>query len=505
MLCAWFVVAWFFLRGADFMRPSALHRAHSYGWLFAGSWAILVLVTVGENNFGIAGSYALVLYFATVFVALFLSYMEFFALPKKSDVIRRVCNLDDDDVSILTGGRPVSRTSNRRYISDDEDGQGSNNVLETASETTSLLSKKAARRAPPKARVHRRLDETDEEDTGQIHGLKPAYGLEQEWSGSLPSWLWILQFLVTAPVMVVLVGQIGLLLTSALHQTVADGSPALINYASIAILSILLLVPISPFLHRFNSALPTLFFLIFVGTLVYNLLAFPFSENNRLKVYFIQRVNIETGLNHVALTGLDGYVQDVIASLPSAAGQNVQCGDSTLPSRNGLVTCSWEGLAPNVLGSTNLSIVPDYASWLSVNTSRLNNNTNEARISIAGSNTRACKILFNTPISNYDVAHAASHDDRFPRMPRDGAKEIRLWHREWSKPWSVNVKWAGSGGQSGNSTRQGIDGKAVCLWSDNNTPGIIPALDEVRHYMPAWAIVSKFSDGLVEASTSILI
>jgi len=504
MLCAWFVVAWFFLRGADFMRPSALHRAHAYGWLFAGAWAVLVVVTIGENNFGIAGTYAMVLYFAVIFVALFISYMEFFALPKKSEVVQRVCNLDDDNVSIIAEGRPVSRASNVRYVVvDEEDGQASDDRQETASETTSLLSKKA-RRAPPRVRGRRRIARVNDEDDNHVHGMKPAYGAEQEWSGSLPSWLWVLQFLVTAPIMVILIGQIGLLLTTGLHQTLADGSPALINYASIALLSILILVPISPFIHRFSSTLPTFFFLIFVGTLIYNLLAFPFSDSNRLKIYFIQKLDIKTGVNQVSLTGLDGYLQDVIASLPSSSGQTVECSEPVLASRRGLVTCSWPGLNPNVLGSSNSSNEPDYTDWLSIKSSRTSNITNEAKIKIAGQNTRACKILFNTPITSYDVQGAAPHDDRFPRMSKDGAKELRLWHREWSEPWTVSVKWPTNAGNKSRlrTARQAFEGKAVCLWSDANTLGVIPALDEVRHYMPSWAIVSKFSDGLVEASMS---
>jgi len=304
--------------------------------------------------------------------------------------------------------------------------------------------------------------------------------------------------------MVVLLGQIGLLLTTGLHQTLADGSPTLINYASIALLSILILVPISPFLHRFSSTLPTLFLLIFVGTFIYNLLAFPFSDNNRLKIYFIQRIDIETGVNRVSLTGLNGYLQDVIASLPSSAGQNIQCDDPVLASRRGLVTCSWPGLSPNILGASDSSNEPHYPEWLSVKASRTSNITNEAKIKIVGENTRACKILFDNPITSYNVQGAAPHDDRFPRISKDGAKELRLWHREWSKPWTVNVKWPVDAGNKSRvvAARQAFQGRAVCLWSDANKPGVIPALDEVRHYMPSWAIVSKFSDGLVEASTS---
>lgn len=45
-----------------------------------------------------------------------------------------------------------------------------------------------------------------------------------------------------------------------------------------------------------------------------------------------------------------------------------------------------------------------------------------------------------------------------------------------------------------------LRGRVVCLWSDQNQQGTVPALDEVRQYAPVWAGVTKLGDGLVEAS-----
>src|SRR5205809_22328 len=61
-LSAWFVLAWSILRGADDMRPSALHRGYAWLWLFLGSWAIMVGVTVLEDRQRIAGGYCLFFY-----------------------------------------------------------------------------------------------------------------------------------------------------------------------------------------------------------------------------------------------------------------------------------------------------------------------------------------------------------------------------------------------------------------------------------------------------------
>lgn len=504
LLAAWIVTAWFVLRGADYVRPSALHRAHALGWLFAGFWCILVLVTIAENNFNIAGGYFIVIYFASISAALLISYLEFFAVPAKSDYVRVTTQAEEDfRPASISGrsGRPISvysdldrrPASSRRRGSDDLD----------ANETTSLLGRRT-RPLTQSRRKKRAVGSVRDFDVSLV-GLKPAFGDEQAWSGSLPSWLWSVQFLILAPINIILVGQIALFITSALHQTLADGSSAMTVYLILAMLSILLALPISPFIHRISSLVPTVLFLVFVGTLIYNLLAFPFSEQNRLKVFFLQQVDLDTGINRVSLTGLDGYVQDIIAALPSAQGQSIHCDDPAITSRKGLKTCSWHGIAPSVVSSTSPAIVDaavgtlewQYQSWMNVTTTVSGSHDKEAELVIKGQNTRACKLLFDTPISDYNVRGAAPQDPRFPKLPEDGANELRLWHREWSMPWTVNVRWASV---AAGKTDASLEGRAVCLWSDDNERGAIMALDEVRRYLPVWAAVTKFSDGLVEGS-----
>ena len=70
-------------------------------------------------------------------------------------------------------------------------------------------------------------------------------------------------------------------------------------------------------------------------------------------------------------------------------------------------------------------------------------------------------------------------------------KQLDLWSRRWENTWTVDVDW---------SQHLSLSGRVTCLWSDNNQPGLIPALDEIRHYLPSWVAVTKFRDGLVEAS-----
>ena len=517
MLSAWVFVAWFVSCAADFLRPSALTRLYSLLWLFSLSWMILVVVTVLERRQNIAGGYFLVFYFAAIFVSVAIAFLELFGLPRKSDYA--------DEVSPSNGGRNPSRrshsiSSGSRLARSSEDHQRPDNNNEEqpageddrATETTSLL-----RNDRPTTFAHYRHRDQDTNDDQAINESKDrkVYLGEQAWSWSLPTWPWVLQFLLLSVIPIILTGEIALFLTSSVHQTLADGSSIMLPYLAIAFFAILLLIPVSPFIHRYTYHIPVFLLLIFTGTLIYNLLAFPFSANNRLKVYFDQRVDLDTGINTVSLTGIKGgsFLQDIATSIPSTAGQEIACIDSTV--RTGLQQCSWYGLPPRTVPSPppHLGIPPPfgYADWLSFNMSRTTNTTrNEAHITLYGKNTRACKIEFDTPISDFDVEGAAS-EARSEKVPKDGSKEIRLWSRTWEKPWHVKVRWGNQGqsfpvGMKKQQQRsQGLNGKVVCLWSNANDPGVIPALDEAWKFVPAWVAISKAKDGLVEGSKRFLI
>ncbi|EOD49625.1 putative peptidase family m28 family protein [Neofusicoccum parvum UCRNP2] len=370
MLSAFFCITWFILRGGAAMRPSALTRTYGLLWIYIIAYALLVLATVAQNNFQLAGVYFLVIYFASAFFALLISYLELFALPKKKTYVQHISEVSDS---------PGSRTPG-----------------------------------------------------------------------------------------------------------------------------------------------------IFIGCLIYNLVAFPFSPANKLKVYFIQRVDLDTGINEASLTGLDGFVQPIIAQLPSASGQNIQCGPPDAANRAGLIKCSWRGITPAVVprDSDSKHPVPPgddlkyLSSWVQFNASRTHPDderdstasANSANITIVGRNTRGCRLFFDPPATSLDV-RGASESSRYPHTGPDGTNELRLWSREWERPFVVDVGWDGAdesersgrgrrrkGGKESEDKIRGLDGRAQCIWSDANEKGLIPALDEIRANIPRWAIVSKLADGLVEGT-----
>lgn len=113
---------------------------------------------------------------------------------------------------------------------------------------------------------------------------------------------------------------------------------------------------------------------------------------------------------------------------------------------------------------------------------------------------------------DFHVLGSAHDPQRFPRIipgPIDsagagpsGTREIRLWSREWNHTWTVDVDLPAGKHSAGADADNDIavKGRVVCLWSDANQVGTIPALDEVKRYEPVWAGVTKLGDGLVEAS-----
>ena len=328
-LSAWLAVAWFLLAGAAEIRPTALHRMFCLIWLYVLSWVLLVLATVGEHQLQIGSGYFLVIYNASILAALLVPYLELCGLEKISKYVERVLGAQNDSTSI----RPGSRSS-RRLL----DNAGSADEAEPT-ERSSLL-QHADTRTSQHTFIRKRPDRDEvPEDTEDPH-LNKAVMDEQAWSSSLPQWTWIIQLLVLVPVNVIVIGSIALMITSATHQTPADGNAVLPIYLLLAAFAVLLLLPIVPFLHRFTFHVPTFLFLVFVGCLIYNLVAFPFSRDARLKYYFVQTMDLNSGVNDVTLLALDGFVQEIISEMPSAAGQSLHCGESTLAKRNGLVGCT---------------------------------------------------------------------------------------------------------------------------------------------------------------------
>ena len=507
MISAWVFIAWFCTRTADYFRPTAFQRAYNLIWAFVVGWLILIATTVFERNPKLAGGYLMVFYFSCIFLATTTAFLEQFSLPRKSAYA-------DEIEGITPAEHPVERSrpasiASARLMAPSEEGDAPLNNPEAGegndepNETTSLL-RGGETRTFKKSHTSPERPAAEDDNSPRVKHKRQVYGLEQPWSHALPSSLWLLEFLILAPFPLIILGQVSLLATTATNQTLADGNSPLFLYIGIAILSALLFAPLGPFFHRYTYHIPIFLLLVFAGTTIYNLTAFPFSANNRLKLYFVQEVDLDSGINTVSLTGIDprtgSFLKDAVVTLPSSAGQKLSC----IPSkrRRDLTECSWHGLPPRVVPNTYPDVPPEigYADWLIFNASRAPDGATSARFQVSGLETRACKILFNRPIFDFTVA-GADERSRFRKVSEYGAPELRLWSRTWEKKFDITVRWDAGDGEEGD----GLDGRVVCLWSDANESGVIPALDEARRFAPTWVAISNAGQGLVEGSKAFLV
>lgn len=495
-LCLFFSVFWFIMAGSNFVRPSALHRTYSLLWMYVFGWLVLVGATVLEDRFKIGSGYLFVFYESAVFLAALVGLLELFALPTITSVIETA----HDEHETREGLEEVP------HVFEDDDPSETTPLVGNYPRNAGVVGRHPRTTIGAKfARIYRRTSFTEMAD-GAHDGHEPknhAYGEEQVWSEKLPSWTWFIQFLLIGPFILVIVGQVGLFLVGATAQTGTDGSPLLFPYLVVAFFSILILLPIGPFIHRITHQLPTLLFILFIGTLIYNLIAFPFSAENRYKAYFQQTVDLDTGINLVTISGLEEYVRDIITYIPSASGQHIPC-EVRPEVRSGLTYCSYTGIAPNVISNVSEGVPPEkgYANWLNYNVTRVKGQ-NKATFHVLGAETKACSIRFSEPFSGFTIKGAAPNNGKWKDVPESGSDLIKLWHRDWNREWEVEVEWPVSKGKQPGD--EGRNGRVACGWADQNTLGTIPALDEFKRFAPQWSGVSKAAEGLVEGSKAFVV
>jgi hypothetical protein len=526
MFSLFYFVYWAIMRGADFARPSALHRVYVQLWLFLLGWAMLVAVTVAEDRLGIGAGYMFIFFESAVVLSLLIALCELFALPKKGQWARKV--VQEQEERDMDRGRsirsvsplpppaasstedttpPSTRQSNhsaRSHTNRSSRQADPEDDAELPTERTPLIgglaSPSSQHRTTFATTYRRSVASATSAGTTESSSSSDAYEYEQPWSARLPTWTWLLQFLLLGPMTIILVAQVVLLLVDATHQTASDGSASLLPYLIAALGSVLVLLPLAPFAHRVTHHLPLLLLAVFAGTLVFNLVVFPFSEGARYKAFFVQKLDLDGGDNRVCYDGVEKYLRPVIAALPSAAGKELVCG--TEGARQGLVRCCFDGagLEPKLAGSGSSSAqASGYGNLISINATSGDNDETSALIEIRANNTKACVLEFDPGYvaTAVHVKGSSGWDEQFGRFPEGGVKQLRLWHREWDQPWVVEVEWAKKASSSEDAAA-GLKGAVVCMWSDANEQGTIPALDEALQFVPAWSAVTKSGVGLVE-------
>lgn len=488
MLATWWVIAWVVLRGADVVRPTALARGYGFlqQWVL---WFVLMIgVALGIGKYHLGSGYWVLAFYSGVFLSAMVSLLEMSALPKASEI---EAGRTTDDRGYYSEGH--SQVAVSEPVSD-HDGDG--DAGELATEETPLFRgpNRPVSFAPHRNARYDAIRHGTEVDVLVEERDEAVYGGEQGWSKDLPSWTWLVQFFLSVPLQLVLIVPVALLLGSGLSQTGADGSGMLTVFIAFGALSIIVLLPLAPFLHRISYHVTMFALLVAIGTGIYNLVAFPFSPNARLKVYFQQTVDLQTGENLVHLVGHADYIEGIVTNyIPSARGKGVvTCKSDDL--KGGLRRCSWKGAPPRVVPHSS----GGYKDWVFYNVTKTGEG--KATITLGGKKTRACKLLFERSVDVAVLEGRGEHPSgnlsaAVARNPRGGAgggfpntRELRLWSREWERGWSVELTWP-------SSPTSGLGGTVVCLWSDaNREEDEIPALHEVRRYLPVWAVVSKLGE-----------
>lgn len=502
MISLFYFVFWTIMAGANFARPSALHRGYSIFWLFTIAWCIMVVDTVFEDRFRIAAGYIFVFFHSATFLAAFLALLELCALPTKTSFAQQVHDEHEvrDHISAVPHADDLMSPSRDELdaAEDDEDGDDEEESQSAPTETTPLVGGGSGdnRRTTFATTYRRSISAFVNKTTSPESEKGQPYEYEQRWSGNLPGWLWILQFLILGPFLIILFAQNGLTLVASVSQTGADGSSLLVPYLMTAFFSIFLILPITPFIHRITHHVPMVLLLVFIATLIYNLAAFPFTEDSRYKIYFQNTVDLDTGISRVNYVGLEDFVKQTIAELPSAMGKELNC-TSEGSSRPGLTICSYDGsdVPPNVVKTYPDGVPPQkgFGSWLDFNITRGQDET-KARFEIHAKDSRSCAIMFKKPISSFTI-NGNQPDERFGNVPEEGLTRIKLYRRNWTTPWIVDVQW-----EAESDASTGIDGNIVCSWDDVNMPGTIPAYDEGIKYAPRWVALTKLTSGLCEGS-----
>lgn len=470
-LSLFYISFWTVLKGASVVRPSALQRAYALIWLYVLSWGLLIVVALFADRYKIGAFFPLAFFHSSIFIATLVTLLDLFSLDPKRVYAGRVHNEHQArDQIVEVAPHPEALTapieSEERVCTphdvshDDED---------EPTETTPLTGGQDRNSRSTFGNTYRRsISAITSSSKRPRHQPFPK---EQGWSGRLPIWTWLLQLLVVVPINLILFGQIALLLTASTQNVRGDGANDIVAYLAIAGLTALILLPLGPFVHRVTFHLPTTILLaIFIGSLLYNLIAFPFSAENRYKVYFQQDLYLGNGTNEVKITGVEEYIRKIIPALPSSSGQEVAC---TRQKDGFLTECKYDGSA--------IAPFDKYEDLITVHVSH-HNKTGKATVKIDAKHSKICALNLDRPVHNFAIQGSAGIDPRFGRYPNEGVKSISLFRRDWSLPWAVDLD------------DKDVSGTVHCQWDEVDK---IPAFKEALKYSPVWAAFTKTRSGLL--------
>jgi hypothetical protein len=303
------------------------------------------------------------------------------------------------------------------------------------------------------------------------------------------NWLWLLRFGLMVP----LPALIGLELLvwnalPALGQTITDGTPAIIVYISVGLLSLISLINTTPFLLRlpFRSTV-VFFFPVFIAMIIAisSPAAKGFNALAPFKTFFRSTYDLDSGDSTAFVYGAYPFIDDVLQFVPSARENGFTC--DTFLAKAGRI-CQYPVAKP---------ILPSgQVDWFSVTSSIEDDSEDDsvvAKIEVRANMTRVCYLeldKYHPPeISGIGgVRWYGNGSDK-----QDKCTLLRLFKRTWEEePFSVLLKF------KRDIPRNITVSCGYDEWSPGGGVGVVRSLDEIWHNIPAWAGVTKFTTGLLQ-------
>ncbi|KAN0137858.1 hypothetical protein V8E53_004342 [Lactarius tabidus] len=327
---------------------------------------------------------------------------------------------------------------------------------------------------------------------------------------------WIFQFIFSTAAPVVNLATIYAIWIGAMPQTIPDGDWVGTVYAPISLLCLLIVLPLAPFVHKVHRVLTVIILIVFISSTAFAWIATPFTPNSRLKVFYAHRVemtNLSATTSNPQLTRavtqlnvIEGYSSRLAATLPSyqydSDDSTTKCGQGI---KSGLAMCEWA--VPPVL-HPSIPSAKEEGSWLVANVTR--RGPASLHVEIEGVQTRTCRIFVEShSIKRYRARTTADPEVEWSALDIPASKErdihlLTLWARSWeAKKFQADIELDALDEER--AEEESIAGRVSCSWNDEPGGALIPALVEARAFLPEWVAITKATDGLVEASSGFVL
>lgn len=236
-----------------------------------------------------------------------------------------------------------------------------------------------------------------------------------------------------------------------------------------------MMTPLAPFTHNFHRWMSGLFALVFIGSTILTLSAFPFTSNAPLRLHMTHSIDLLDGSTFSELSGPRGFFERQMLnnewmSLPRT--RTPVCG---VPSRFHNVSaandvCRWNG------PTTRIWPYPPTHWVRSVETKHLG--FTKGVLVVSGPASTHLSGLFLDPGMTLEDRRVVGEEHEHAQVPVDDGERGVSWERVFVVNWHSNSTVAERGGF------------ALVEWDETPESGDVPDLHALTVGVPDWVRVS---------------